>query len=53
MTVLDEGKHPLLARSVIEAGGQRAEDRSDQVFATGLDRILDGLIPERRQPDGS
>jgi AcrR family transcriptional regulator len=47
MSVMERGEHPLLARVMIDAESPHAEDRNDLVFAAGLERILDGLVPNR------
>jgi AcrR family transcriptional regulator len=46
MSVMERGEHPLLARVVIDADTPHAEDRNDLVFAAGLERLLDGLVPK-------
>jgi AcrR family transcriptional regulator len=45
MSVMERGEHPLLARVMIDADTPHAEDHNDLVFAAGLERILDGLVP--------
>ena len=47
MSVVDQGKHPLLARVIMDADTPHAQDRDDLVFAAGLERILDGIVPQR------
>ena len=51
MSVVERGQHPLLARVLIDADTPHAEDRNDLVFAVGLARILDGLVPDDRRSD--
>lgn len=48
MSVLERGEHPLLARVIIDADTPHAMDRNDLVFTAGLERILDGLVPDSR-----
>ena len=47
MSVLDRGEHPLLTRVIMDADTPHAQDRDDLVFTTGLERILDGIVPRR------
>jgi len=46
MAMIERGEHPLLARVIIDAETPHAADRNDVVFAAGLKRILDGLVPD-------
>ncbi len=46
MAVMERGEHPHLVRVIIDAETPHAPDRNDVVFAAGLERILDGLVPE-------
>lgn len=47
MSIVDQGQHPLLARVMMDADTPHAKDRDDLVFAAGLERILDGILPQR------
>jgi AcrR family transcriptional regulator len=47
LSVVDQGKHPFLARVMMDADTPHAQDRDDLVFAAGLERILDGIAPQR------
>jgi AcrR family transcriptional regulator len=47
MSVLDAGEHPLLTRVILDADTPHAQDRDDMVFTAGLERILDGIVPNR------
>ena len=47
MSVVEAGEYPLLSRVVLDADTPHAEDRKELVFAAGLERILDGLVPTR------
>ncbi len=47
MSVVEAGAHPLLSRVVLDADTPHAQDRRELVFAAGLERILDGLVPTR------
>jgi hypothetical protein len=47
MSVLDAGEHPLLNRVILDADTPHAQDRDDMVFTAGLERILDGIVPNR------
>lgn len=41
--VIDDGRHPLVARVVLEAESPHADSQDERGFERGLDRILDGL----------
>jgi AcrR family transcriptional regulator len=47
MSMVERGEYPLLAKVVLDASTPHAENRKELVFEAGLERILDGLIPER------
>jgi AcrR family transcriptional regulator len=47
MSVLERGKHPHLARVIADADTPHAADRNEIVFNAGLERILDGIRPDR------
>jgi AcrR family transcriptional regulator len=51
MSMIERGEHPLLARVIVDANTPHAEDRNDLVFAAGLQRILNGLVPDERRDD--
>ena len=51
MSVVERGEHPLLARVISDADSPHAENRNDLVFTAGLERILDGLVPDGRRGD--
>jgi AcrR family transcriptional regulator len=51
MAMIERGEHPLLARVIIDADTPHAADRNDVVFTAGLERILDGLVPDAGRDD--
>ncbi|MFD1538687.1 TetR/AcrR family transcriptional regulator [Nonomuraea guangzhouensis] len=50
-TLMGTGEYPLLIRASAEADSPHAENRGDLVFTAGLNQILNGLLPERQEPD--
>lgn len=49
-SVEKSGRYPRFMRVVRDAHVPHAENRMDLIFTTGLDRILDSILPSDRQP---
>lgn len=41
--IIEDGRHPLVTRIVLDAETPHADDADEQGFALGLERILDGI----------
>ena len=50
-SAMEHGDYPLLTQVAAYADAAHAEDREDRVFAIGLERLLDGLIPQHKHDD--